>query len=412
MPSIQDLREKRNDLAKQAREMIDNNTGSKWNDKLQNSYDEIVSAIDETDSEIGRIEKILDIESKNKQRIDERSSNQNISADEAHNQLNEESVIFLNFLRGGVEALTPEQRMFAREKARSISNVTSTTVGSQGGFLVPTEFAATLTETLATFGGMRSVAQVIQTDNGQSMDWPTTNAISEEGEIVGENASTSNLDPTFGTVALPTYKFSSKDVAVPFELLQDSAIDLVAHITNRLAMRIGRITNRMYTAGTGIAQPNGAVTASAAGKIGANGKTVTVDFDDLYDLIHSVDPAYRSDASLMFHDSTLKALKKLKDANNRPLWIPGLAVGEPDTIDSQAYVINQHMPAMSANAKSILFGDFNRYIIRDVMQVLLFRMEDSAYTKKGQVGFLSFFRSGGNLVDTGGALKHYQNSAL
>ncbi len=411
MPSIQDLREKRKDLAKQARNMIDNNSGTKWNDELQNTYDGIVNDIDSVDSEISRIEKVIDIEAKNKQRIDDRAASYGISDDEAHNDINNESVIFLNFLRGGVEALTHEQRAYAREKARSISNVTSTTTGSQGGFLVPTEFAATLTETLATFGGMRSVAQIIQTDNGQSMDWPTTDATSEEGEIVGENVQSTPLDPSFGTVPLSTYKFSSKDVAVPFELLQDSAIDLVAHITDRLAMRIGRISNRMYTTGTGSAQPNGAVTASVSGKIGATGKATSVDFDDLYDLIHSVDPAYRSDASLMFHDSTLKALKKLKDANNRPLWVPGLAVGEPDTIDSQPYVINQHMPVMAANAKSILFGDFNRYIIRDVMQVLLFRMEDSAYTKKGQVGFLSFFRSGGNLVDTGGALKHYQNSA-
>ncbi|MNJ81282.1 Phage capsid family protein [compost metagenome] len=66
---------------------------------------------------------------------------------------------------------------------------------------------------------------------------------------------------------------------------------------------------------------------------------------------------------------------------------------------------------MAASAKSILFGDFNRYKIRDVMQVLLFRMTDSAYTKKGQVGFLAFLRSGGRLMDVGGALKYYQNSA-
>ena len=66
---------------------------------------------------------------------------------------------------------------------------------------------------------------------------------------------------------------------------------------------------------------------------------------------------------------------------------------------------------MAANAKSLLFGDFSHYVIRDVMAVQLFRMTDSKYTEKGQVGFLAFMRSGGAMVDVGGAVKAYQNSA-
>ena len=66
---------------------------------------------------------------------------------------------------------------------------------------------------------------------------------------------------------------------------------------------------------------------------------------------------------------------------------------------------------MAANAKSILFGDFRKYVIRDVMDLTLFRMTDSAFTLLGQVGFVAFMRSGGNLIDAGGAVKYYANSA-
>lgn len=66
---------------------------------------------------------------------------------------------------------------------------------------------------------------------------------------------------------------------------------------------------------------------------------------------------------------------------------------------------------MAANAKSILFGDYKKYKIRDVMDLTLFRMTDSAFTLIGQVGFVAFMRSGGNLVDAGGAVKYYQNAA-
>lgn len=66
---------------------------------------------------------------------------------------------------------------------------------------------------------------------------------------------------------------------------------------------------------------------------------------------------------------------------------------------------------MAAGAKSILFGDMKKYFIRDVMDLTVFRMTDSAFTLNGQVGFVAFTRTGGNLVDAGGAVKHYANSA-
>ena len=88
-----------------------------------------------------------------------------------------------------------------------------------------------------------------------------------------------------------------------------------------------------------------------------------------------------------------------------------MSASEPDVLAGYRYSINQHMPVMAAGNKSVLFGDFSRYIIRDVMQVALFRMADSAFTRKGQVGFLAFMRSGGRLMDVGGAVKAYQNAA-
>jgi HK97 family phage major capsid protein len=68
------------------------------------------------------------------------------------------------------------------------------------------------------------------------------------------------------------------------------------------------------------------------------------------------------------------------------------------------------MAVPAANAKSIIYGDFKKYIVRDAMSVSLMRFDDSAYASKGQVGFLAFIRSGGNLMDTA-AVKYYAHSA-
>ena len=128
-----------------------------------------------------------------------------------------------------------------------------------------------------------------------------------------------------------------------------------------------------------------------------------------------MDPYYRGAGKWMFHDDVLKSVRKIKDENGRPIFIPGYEQGNPggapDRLLGRPMSINQNMPTPSANAKSVLFGDFTKYLIRDVMDVTLFRMTDSAYTLKGQVGFVAFCRSGANMVDVGGAVKAFANAA-
>lgn len=214
---------------------------------------------------------------------------------------------------------------------------------------------------------------------------------------------------------MDVYKYSSKSIALPFELLQDSMFDIESYIKRLLALRLGRIQDKHHVVGTGAGQPHGVVTKSTLGKTGATGQTTSVIYDDLVDLEHSVDPAYRAGARFMMHDSTLKALRKIKDTQSRPIFVPGYEQGNPggapDRLLGREIVINQYMPVMAASAKSILFGDFSKYLVRDVMDVTLFRMTDSAFTLKGQVGFVAFCRSGANMVDNGQAIRHFANSA-
>ncbi|MEJ2045599.1 MAG: phage major capsid protein [Reinekea sp.] len=410
MKSIQQLREQRQAKAQAMRKLVEDT--SEWKDEHQSQYETLEKEISDIDARIERFQNVLDMEAKEKSNLQERADREGISTDEAEHRNEQDADIFNTWIRGGANALSMEQRQLINQRAREVRNTMSTGTGAEGGYLVPNQFAANMLEAMKSFGGMRDVATILRTENGATMDWPTTDATSEEGEIVGENQSATGSDPTFGTKSLNTCKFSSKVVTVPFELLQDSVIDLEGHIRERLTGRLARINNRLFTTGTGTTQPGGIVTASAAGKVGQTGQATSVATGDLLDLIHSVDPAYRGNARFMFHDMTLKELKKLTDpTTKKPLWLPGFDVKEPDTINGYGYTINQHMPEMAASAKSILFGDFSKYLIRDVMQILLFRMTDSKYTEKGQIGFLAWMRAGGDLMDVGGAVKHYQNSA-
>ncbi|ACL62068.1 phage major capsid protein [Methylobacterium nodulans] len=413
--SVQALREQRAAKAREARNLLDTKTGKDWTEEVKNQVDAIYADIDRIDEQLTRFDRVLQIEDSLEQRGQVLADRSGRSVDENAAILAKEKAIFNAWARGGVEALTDEQRAHVkarRDEAQRIYGAQSVGTGSEGGYLAPRDFAGTLLERMAVFGGMRALATVIQTDGGNPIDYPTVDETGQEGEIVGEGTNATTGDITFGTVNIDAHKYSSKIVVVPIELLQDSRVDIEAYVNVALANRLARITNRHFTLGTGTNQPRGAVTAAAQGKVGAAGQTTSITYDDLVDLEHSVDPAYRLNGRWQFHDQTLKVIKKLKDGQGRPLWRPGIAGGDPADILNYGYTINQHMPPMAAGAKSILFGDHTKYVIRDVMAVTLFRFADSRYMEKGQVAFLAWSRHDGDLIDASNdALKYYQNAA-
>jgi HK97 family phage major capsid protein len=67
------------------------------------------------------------------------------------------------------------------------------------------------------------------------------------------------------------------------------------------------------------------------------------------------------------------------------------------------------VPVMAASAKSILYGDFSWYWIRDVNGILIQRLNE-LFAMNGQVGFIVFHRTDGKLVNTA-AVKHLANAA-
>jgi HK97 family phage major capsid protein len=411
--SIQALRDQRNKTALALNKLVADQKDNTWTDDHQKQYDGMVSEIENIDKNIERQQKVLDLGAKHALSNRERSEREGISEDEATHLNNQGRSAYAAFLRGGMEALNDEQRIALNNRLRSPNNTMSTTTGSQGGYLTENEVAPEIAKALKEFGGMRQIARVVPTETGSPIPWPTADATTTLGEWLAQNATASGADPAFGTLQIDTHKASSKVIAVPFELLQDNLFDIESYVNEQIVERIGRLTEAAFINGSGTAQPHGLLADITAGKVGTTGQTTSLIYDDLIDLEHSVDPAYRKSmsAAYMFADSTLKVIKKLKDSQGRPLWLPGLSAADPDTINGFKYVINQHMPVMAANAKSMAFGDFSKYIVRDVSQMMTFRFTDSVYTKNGQVGFLAMMRTGGRYIDVGGAIKYYQNSA-
>jgi HK97 family phage major capsid protein len=395
----------------------------------------VINELDQVEAHVKRIEKVLAADAETK--LDEsavetvervgrnRFGVKDLSKLPATHPLN----IFMTQVRVGERGLSAEQQV-------AIKNVMSTTTNSEGGFTVPSLISSQLINIMKAYGTMRLLAEVIPTTDGKPLSFPTTDGTAEVGEIIAQNVTATVLDPSFGSVSLNVFKYSSKIVAVPIELLQDTVVDIEGMILNRLGQRLGRIANQHFTTGTGTSQPDGVIPRAAVGRTGATGQTLTIIYDDLVDLVHSVDPAYRSNrAAFQTNDTLLRVLRKIKDTAGRPIWSPsyegGMRVGvnvAAGTDGGQGGFTGENAPAIfdyllgypvfvnndiavpAANAKTMSFGDHSLYKIRDAMDMRLFRFEDSNYARLGQVGFLAWARMGGNLVDTN-AVKVYQHSA-
>src|SRR5205085_2867253 len=114
--------------------------------------------------------------------------------------------------------------------------------------------------------------------------------------------------------------FGSKTITVPIELLQDTTIDIVALIKKRVRQRIGRIANVKFTVGSGTGEPLGIVPASSVGKTGITGQTLTITYDDLVDLVDSLDVAYQNEKCGFMTSQTLRrVLRKIKDTAGRTI---------------------------------------------------------------------------------------------
>lgn len=401
MDNITALREKTAHLATTAKNQLAEKGSQTWTADEQSTFDGIANEIERAQSQIKSIERMRELDA---DAFFENAAKPGKPKEEGIDAM---AAVAL-YMRHG-NNVTADQ-------AVAIRNAMSTTTAAEGGFTVPAEIASMVVEAMRAFGGMREVAQVMSMAGGNALNYPTSDGTTEVGAIVAENAAAPEQDVSFGTVAVNPFKYTSRKMALPWELIQDSAIDVVSFVTQRLATRLARITNTHYTVGTGSGQPFGVVPRATVGKTGITGQTLTVTYDDLVDLVHSVNSAYRArGARFMLRDTSVAVLRKLKDSTGRPIWNPGdaegIAGGTPSTVCGYAYTVNDDMAAMGANARSILFGNFGQFVIRDVAgSTSLRRFDDSAFALNGQVGFCGWLRTGSNLLDTA-SVKCYVNSA-
>jgi HK97 family phage major capsid protein len=247
MNKLSQLRERRNAKAKAAHDL---NAKFPADQRMPAAdaatLDALLGEVGDIDAEIVREQRVLAIELEQNPQAAADALRDKMTRDPHGREQNPETVALRAFLTGGVAALTEEQRSAMRARQnQDIRAAMSTTTNSEGGYTVATEYYKALEIALKMYGGIRDLATVIRTGTGATLNFPTADPTAEVGEIVGQNSAVSGADTTFGNLALDVYKYSSKIIALPFELHAGLVHrHRVVHRAASSPMRLGRIQNR------------------------------------------------------------------------------------------------------------------------------------------------------------------------
>lgn len=411
-----ELQEKRGRLVTQAREALEEikkNTDEARAKELDDRHDKIMGELDALDATIAREDRVAKAEARE---AEERAKQRPNPGDSEHrgDEDTDEKLEYREVFRKIMCGVSPGE-LSAEERAVLKSGVDKgaeqriqSTSNSAGGYTVPTTLANFIIRSMAAWGPMYDpgICTEINTTSGEQINIPTvddtatTVAKHTEGTALTDDGS---KDVTVGQKVLNAYLYDTTFVKWSIELSQDSIFNWEALLGDLLGERLGRRANTELTTGDGSGDPNGIVTASSLGVTAASATAFT--FDELFDLEHSVDPAYRQSpkARFMFADGTLKILRKLKDGEGRYIWSAGdVTKGIASTLNGRNYSINQAMAAVATGNKSILFGDFGKYYVRKVGAPIIGVMRERFWPDLGIAGLI---RLDGELGDTA-AVKH------
>lgn len=307
---------------------------------------------------------------------------------------------FAAYLRDGESGLSAEHRSVLQAQTRA----QGTTSGSVGGYAVPEGFWAKVTETRKFYAMVSELAETITTNTGAALPWPTNNDTSNTGRLLAENNQVTETALTFGQATLDAYTFSSDLVLVSLQLAQDAGIDLPSFVARKAGERLGRVENTYFTTGSGSSQPQGFITGATTGKTTAGATAIT--YNEIVDLVHSVDVAYRSNATFVMHDLILAYVRKIRDDSGgsglgRPIWEPSVQVGVPDSLLGFPVKVNNFMASTVATTnKTIAFGDFRAALaVRRVNGGQLMTLRER-YADYLQIGYFAFERADSVVQDS------------
>lgn len=254
-------------------------------------------------------------------------------------------------------------------RAAAGAQTSVTTDLPNAGNTIGKTFATEVIEAMRVRSNIFGLARIVTTGSGEAIQWPLKTTQRPTAAVVTEGAVYGKGEGAFSTFTLNATKYGVI-VEATKEMLNDSLLGLESILAN--------------DAGEGVADK---VSADAVAKLLTqvavmNGAGAALTADDLIKLQYGVIAPYRNKGSYLVNDTTLQAVRLFKDSTNQYLWQPSYQAGQPDLVAGKAIYTDPNMPLAAAgdgSKKIILFGDFSKFIIRQVAGVSVTRSDEYGF---------------------------------
>ena len=274
--------------------------------------------------------------------------------------------------------------VFGGAESRAMNQGTTTA----GGFTVPEDFGGRIIEKMLTVGPMLndSVVNLLTTSHMRDIPFPIENARAT-GTATAEGATYAESNPTFTEKTLKAYKYGTI-VLGSDELFNSEEVGLQAYLARNMGVAVGTAVNSILTLGTATVQPEGVAVAAGSGVTGGTGVSGVPTYANLVDLVHSVDSLYASapSAGFMMRRTTLGGIRKITDTQGSYIFVPAANASMPNQVLGYPVYENPYVVANAVGAKSILFGDFSYFMVRQAGGIEISRTNDR-YWDSDQIGF-------------------------
>ena len=267
--------------------------------------------------------------------------------------------------------------------------------------IIPKLVADKVVQALKSTGTFLEEIDLVITQNAIPYTKATINTTDKALKKLAEGSANTTDKVKFDGVSFSAYDYVTPIFPVHIALLEGTNVDVEATIVEAVAECVRRGLQELGTrTGTGTNDIKALLTAATKGVTAASDTAIT--YDDLVDLMSSVDNAYgNSERGVFMMNSLTKAkIMKIKDDNGDPIFIKDVQTGDVSRILGHRVVVNESMPDIAASAKPIAFGDLKYYHMRLVQGIRMTVFKEK-YADKLQVGFMGHVRADGNLVDAG-----------
>ena len=332
--------------------------------------------------------------------------------------------------RRGRSFLTAENReIIAKVEQRTMA--TTDTGANGGGNTVPKVFQNHLEEFLKFSGPCvpgGGLCYEFSTPGGEDHSVMTVDDTGQDGGVVAEDkravatkTTTANTDyigdgtdPNWNRVTFKSKLYDSRFQPITYEMLMDTQLtDLERIVGGLLGKRLGRAINTAFTKTlvSGLLSANKITTATAT----------EITPDELVELPHEIDPAYRghnssggsisSNITTMMNDATYKYMRLMKvplagtkaeGYTFTPYMITqatDLLSGSPDRLLNMYGIrLNSAMDGVTTGKVSVIMGDFSNFWIRTIGDIRIITSSE-LYIRKLLLAMLAIQRCDAQMVN-------------